>query len=239
MLVPVDIYKGEDPRNIPMYGFSEVSRYLDIPVSTLRAWTLGQDYPSQDERNRFEPVIERPDPDSKLLSFINVCEAHICDALRKSHGIPLQRIRAAIALVGKLYPNTQHPLVEHRFATSGLELFIEEFSNLINLTRRGQVAMRECLSSYLKRVEFDEHGVASKLFPFTWENSPADAPKVIVLDPRTLFGRPVIVNTRIATSVVYGRWKAGESVESLARDYGRTMMEVEEALRCEQHRKAA
>jgi uncharacterized protein (DUF433 family) len=54
-----------------------------------------------------------------------------------------------------------------------------------------------------------------------------------VIDPRIAFGRPVLVGTGIPTAVVAERYKAGESVDDLAGDYGRDRLEIEEALRCE------
>ena len=61
---------------------------------------------------------------------------------------------------------------------------------------------------------------------------------MVVIDPRVLYGRPVIAGIRVPTAVVYERWKAGESVETLAVDYSRSRDEIEEALRCE-HARAA
>lgn len=75
--------------------------------------------------------------------------------------------------------------------------------------------------------------------PFTRSTRPPEAPRVVVIDPRVLYGRPVIAGTRVPTAaVVYERWKAGESVETLAVDYSRSRDEIEEALRCE-HAQAA
>jgi uncharacterized protein (DUF433 family) len=235
-----DIYGGRDPRSVPVYGLAEAARYLDIPTSTLRSWTLGQGYRSpQGESKFFEPVIGIADAEARLLSFTNVCEAHVCNALRGDHGMPLQRIRRAIRVLEELFPGSEHPLIEHEFATSGVDMFLHQFGEVINLTAGGQTTMRDFLNLYLRRVDFDQSGVASRLFPFTWTKPALNAPRVIVLDPRVLFGRPAIVNTRIATSVVYERWAAGESSEALASDYGRSLEEIEEALRCEHARQAA
>ncbi|MFN0151728.1 MAG: DUF433 domain-containing protein [bacterium] len=230
-----DIYDDVDPRDVPVYGLTEAARYLNIPASTLRSWTVGQ---RQGRKRAFKPVIEIAEPQTRMLSFGNACEAHVCDALRRTHQVPLQRIRGAIDILRRLYPRTPHPLLDHQFATSGVDVFVDEIGKLINLSSGGQTAMRECLNLYLARVEYDQSGVASKLFPFTRSEHPSESPRVVVLDPRVLFGRPVIVNTRIATSVIYERWAAGESVEALAEDYNRPLPEIEEALRCE-HRSAA
>jgi uncharacterized protein (DUF433 family) len=60
-----------------------------------------------------------------------------------------------------------------------------------------------------------------------------------VIDPYVSFGRPVLVGTGIATSVVAERYKAGESIEQLSTDYGRKRLEIEEAIRCELELEAA
>lgn len=241
MLKPAnDIYGGRDPRSVPVYGLTEAARYLDIPVSTLRAWTVGQDYLSHGKHKTFQPVIDIPDLSVNLLSFTNVCEAHLCNALRVSHGIPLQRIRRAIELLRDIFPLSRHPLIESELWTSGVDIFVDRLGSgdTIDLTAGGQSAIRECLKLYLRRVERDQEGVR-KLFPFTRTQPSAETPKLVVLDPYVLAGRPVIVNTRIATSVVYERWAAGESTGELAEDYGRSMVEIEEALRCEQQPRQA
>ena len=72
----------------------------------------------------------------------------------------------------------------------------------------------------------------------TWETSEV-APRIVVVDPRVAFGRPVLAGTHIPTEVIYQRFGAGESVEQLADDYDRTPSEIEEAIRCEQYGHAA
>ena len=100
------------------------------------------------------------------------------------------------------------------------------------------MAIRECLERYLKRVDRDRVGRVARLYPFTRSLRNEATPRVVVIDPIVLYGRPVIAGTRIATAIVYERWKAGESVRELAEDYQRETVEIEEALRCE-HPQAA
>jgi uncharacterized protein (DUF433 family) len=54
-----------------------------------------------------------------------------------------------------------------------------------------------------------------------------------VIDPRISFGRPVLAGTGIPTAVIAERYKAGESMDDLADDYGCQRFEIEEAVRCE------
>ena len=61
---------------------------------------------------------------------------------------------------------------------------------------------------------------------------------MVVIDPRLSGGRPVLAGTGLATELIAERYKAGESVEDLAKDYEREESEIEEAVRCELGRAA-
>ncbi len=54
-----------------------------------------------------------------------------------------------------------------------------------------------------------------------------------MIDPEVQFGRPVLAGTGIPTLVIANRYKAGESITDLARDYDRPEAEIEEAIRYE------
>lgn len=227
------LYGHDDPRDVPAYGMSEASRYLGIPASTLRSWTIGQQYRVRGQHRFFAPVIQIADPGKRFLSFWNLFEAYVCDALRCDHNISLQKIRSAIQFIRRTDPKSKHPLVEKKFATVGVELFIEEYSHVIGASNGGQLGIRAVLEQYLRRVDRDRFGRVARLYPFTRTTRSDEAPRVVVLDPLVFFGRPVISGTRIATAIVYERWKAGESVSALVADYQRSSEEIEEALRCE------
>jgi uncharacterized protein (DUF433 family) len=59
------------------------------------------------------------------------------------------------------------------------------------------------------------------------------------MDPRVGFGRPVISGTRIETVMIFERFSGGEGLSAIAKDYGLKLKQVEEALRCENDRRAA
>src|SRR6266700_5345065 len=92
--------------------------------------------------------------------------------------------------------------------------------------------MREMLAAHLRRVEHDATGLAARLYPFTRKRQP-DEPKIIVIDPWVSFGRPTIAGSGITTGIIAERYKAGESIDDLAQDYGCQREKVEEAVRCE------
>ncbi len=226
-----------DSRELPAYGISEAAHYLRIPQTTLRAWVLGQHYHTQAGRQFFRPIIILPDRESHHLSFVNLVEAHIVDAIRREHNISLQKVRRALDYVTRHF-HSQHPLAEQQFETDGLDLFIQKYGQLISLSQAGQLVIRSLLEAHLRRIERDTTGLPVRLFPFTRKRQP-DEPRVVVIDPYVSFGRPVLVGTGIATAVIAERYKAGESMDELADDYGRDRLEIEEAIRCELEVEAA
>jgi uncharacterized protein (DUF433 family) len=223
--------KRRELREMPAYGIVEAAHYLGIPKATLRSWILGRTYPTERGKRFFRPVIELPDKDQRLLSFVNLVEVHVLDALRRAHGVPLSHVRKSIDYL-KNRLGSRHPLAEQKFATDGVDLFIELFGKLVNITREGQLVIKELIEAYLQRVERDSVGTPIRLYPFTRERKPEE-PRIIVIDPYLSFGRPVLAGTGIATTIIAQRYKAGESIEELAEDYGRSKSDIEEAIRCE------
>lgn len=218
-------------RDIPAYGLSEASHYLGIPKATLRSWVLGRHYPIEAGKQFFRPIIELPDKEKPLLSFVNLVESHVLEAIRQRHGIKFWRVRGVVEYIER-HLDSRHPLAEQRFVTDGADLFVEQFGRLVNISREGQLAIKELIQTYLRRIERDSAGFPIRLYPFTRERKP-DEPKTIVIDPYISFGRPVLAGTGIATTIIAQRYKAGESIEELAEDYGRPTSDIQEAIRCE------
>lgn len=225
------LHKKRDLREMAAYGINEAAHYLGIPKATLRSWVLGRPYPTGAGKRFFRPIIELADTEQRLLSFENLVEAHVLDAIRRAHGVTFWRVRKAVEYLKKQL-GSRHPLAEQKFATDGVDLFVEAFGHLVNISQEGQLAIKELIEAYLQRVERDPIGVPIRLYPFTRERKPEE-PKTIVIDPSISFGRPVLVGTGIATTIIAQRYKAGESVEELAEDYGRSRSDIEEAIRCE------
>lgn len=221
----------ENIREQPAYSAKEASRYLGIPYPTLRDWVKGFPRSSQ------EPIIYLPDASQKLLSFINLIEIHVLDAIRREHGISFPKIRKALNFLGKHYPS-KHPLAENFFSTDGLHLFVEKYGSLINISSNGQTMMENVIKAYLKRIERDNQGLPIKLYPFIRKKT-LDESKGIIIDPTVSFGRPALAGTGIPTAVIYERFMAGDSTVDIATDYQVAQDKVEDAIRCEQESKAA
>jgi len=224
------------PRELPAYTITEAARYLRMPAATLRSWVVGRYYPTEAGRTFFRPIILIADKKHLLLSFINLVEAHVLDAIRRKHNVSLRNVRIALNYLSRNF-NQKHPLADQSFETDGINLFIQKYGQLINISQAGQLAMRSLMHAHLRRIEH-EGGLPIRLYPFIRKRE-NDEPKRVVIDPRVSFGRPVLAGTGIATLIVAERYKAGESVDELAQDYRCERLDIEEAIRCELQVEAA
>lgn len=228
-------------RRTPAYPFAEAAHYLVLPTSTLRAWCLGQTYTDrQGVRRPFRPVIKLDAQRGEGLSFLNVVEAHVLAAIRRTHGIPLHKVRAALDYVRREL-EIDRPLVNARFQTNGVDLFVNQLGRLLNVSRDGQEEMVELMRAHLRRVSWGPDGIPIKLYPFTRHAgaASAEAPMPVEMDPRIAFGRPVLVGRAVPTAVLADRFKAGDTLSELARDYDTSTATIEEAIRCELDRRQA
>ncbi len=221
-----------DIYNYPVYPVREAAQYLHIPPGTLHSWLHGWTYRAEEGKRRSAPLIQRPSPRSLQISFINLVEASILRSIRKAHGVPLYKVRHALDYLDQRL-GIPHPLARFEFKTDGIDLFVEGLANqeLVTVSQRGQLAIKDILENYLTRVEWNEQKMATRLF-LEFSASPRYE-KSISIDPRISFGRPVLAGTRITTRAIAERFEAGEPVYSIADDYGLGEPQVDEALRFE------
>ena len=226
-----DFYKGQDPRDIPNYTAIEAAHYLRVPPSTVRAWVFGYRYQTREGSKLFKPVVKLTHSKKRLLSFTNLVELHVLSAIRCFHRVSLDKVRRAIVFIEK-ETCLEHPLARKELYTDGLDLFTKKFGEIVNVSKHGQLEMREIIEAHLERIEWDEVGVAALLYPFTSKRESSE-PRLVVINPRVSFGRPVLTGTGIPTEIFAQRYIAGESIDELATDYECDRLQVEEAIRCE------
>jgi uncharacterized protein (DUF433 family) len=231
-----DIYGGRDPREVPQYSIWEAAHLLKIPATTLQQWIKGRPYKTRRYGQRqFEPLIMLPDKNLSLLSFVNLVEAHVLDAIRYQHRVPLPNVRDAISYLRDHF-QSEHPLAEYEFEKHGVELVIRESGDIVNVTRQGQLGLKGVIEAYLTRIEYDA-GLAAHLYPYLKrhpkEESLEDEPKLVLIDPRISFGKPVLVGVGVPTAVVADRRDAGESIAELAKDYGCEASQISKAIEYE------
>jgi uncharacterized protein (DUF433 family) len=210
-----------DSREVPAYTVAEAAALVRVPVSTLKTWIVTSS-------NRGLIHIPRAQP--RLLAFSHLVEAFVLAAIRRGHGVALQRVRKAIRFVRDEL-DLPRPLIHAHFKTDGINLFVEKWGKLVNASSDGQIAMRGALAASLQRVDWDRAGLAVRLFPLVRTGDLQ--PKTIVIDPERGFGRPTLAGRGIRVDIVVQRYQAGETIAELARDYNVTIDSIDDAVRSE------
>lgn len=217
-----------DVRSRPAYPVSEAARYLKVPAATLRSWFFGRQYHTTDGSRQFRAIVQPASKKPPVLSFYNLIEAHVLRALRNTHQVSIPKVRSAIH-----YAETElgltHLLLREELRTSAGKLFLDRYGKLIELSPSGQLAMREMLGAYLKRVEWDRDQFPIRLYPFLTAE-PVEAERPIAIDPGIAFGRPILSSRGISTAIIAERLDAGESVAALAEDYDLSPEDIGQAV---------
>lgn len=218
-------YAQMHPNERPIYTYAQASRYLGIPLATLKSWVQGRTYPTRRGPTASAPLINNP---ANALSFNQLVQLHVLRALRTSHAIELTKVRSAISYAQERL-HIQHLLLSQELLTAGGDRFIERYGHLISLTRAGQLALRELLQDHLRRIEWRaDLDLPQRLYPFTSNGSSS---KQVALDPEISFGQPTVHG--IKTSVIFGRINAGEDTQQIAQDYGLDLEAITEAIKYE------
>jgi len=220
----------DESLELPMYGLSEAALYLRVPISTLDYWVFG--------RGKTKGLIKAASRHPRSLSFMNLLECHMLAAMRSIYDLHLPKISRAIAHLSN-HNGYEHPLIEKPLFTNHRDILIKEMDGILSISRRnnlGQYEIPEIVDLYLERIEHDRS--TFKFYPFVRQRS-ANEPKLIVINPRIGFGKPIIAGTGIATAVIASRFNARESITDLAQEYGLEGRQIEEAIRWETRAVAA
>ena len=156
--------------------------------------------PNPDREDDGRRLVKPAGSDPTALSFTNLVELHVLALLRRKNKVPLLEVRTRIDGL-KRSGKSETPL-----------------------------ASRELLAlSGDQRVELDHDGLPRRYFPFT-RGYGEDDPKLIVINPRVRFGRPVIDGSGVSTSAVARFSRGGETVEELADEYRLRPEQIQEAI---------
>jgi uncharacterized protein (DUF433 family) len=215
-----------DLRHQPAYTLAEAARYLKLPQATLRAWSVGRDYPVAEGQSRFKALIKPARGKPPLLSFFNLIEAHVLRALRTEHGVSIKALRDSIAYAERSL-KIDRLLLREDLRTHGGKVLLDHYGHLIELSASGQIAIRKALEDHLARVEWDEWKFPVRLYPYP--TAALDSRRPIAIDPHIAFCRPVLVTRGASTHTIAERLDAGESVAEIAADYDVTPADIEQA----------
>lgn len=231
----VDIYGGEEPQQLVLYTYTDASRHLNLPISTVRSWVKGRTYTSGAGKKVFAPVLSTVSKGKsfKGISFLDLTELFVLKALRRDHNVRLEDIRRALHYAEDTLGIQRLLLMD--VITYDRDVFVKQYGDLVNLSRGGQVALEAILRRYLERVDRDDRSTPITLYPIV-EGFGDEKP--VAINPRVSFGKPTIAGTGTNTAVVARRYEAGETVHEIANDYELDPHLIEGAISYEYERAA-
>ena len=193
-----------------LYNVPDASRLLRLKRDTIVRWTFGYNRGGRSYSGITTPEV--PDLHGRhALTFRELVQLMSVREFLKVR-VKWPKIRLAYdqgcQRFGTLYPFAR----KHWFADPG-GIYYGEGDDLIEMSSAAlQGAIKEALSPYLHRMDFDADGLAERWYPLGRE-------RPVVLDPAISFGAPVITGTGVRTDTLRGLKEAGADVESLALWY--------------------
>ncbi len=219
---------------IGLYTFPEASRLTRIPIRDLRRWLDGYAYK---ERQGQTPSTMPPLWNTELsnteldgISFHDLLEVRFVKAFRQ-HGVSLQTIRVASERARELFAS-DYPFTSRKFRTDGRTIFasaMEETgeTELLDLVKQQYAFRRVIEPSLYSGIEFGPDDAATRWFP-----SPRS--KAVVLDPRIAFGKPVVSDGAVRTSILHEAYQTEGDKSLVARLYEIPVAAVDAAIAFEE-----
>jgi uncharacterized protein (DUF433 family) len=170
------------------------------------------------------------------VPFIGLTEGLVLAAIRKT-GVPLQRIRPALDALKNEF-GLEHVLASRRLYTDGADVLFDiserttqvadaDQARRLIVARNNQYVFNEVIDSYLRRIEYGPDDYATKV------SLPAYAATRVVVDPQRGFGHPIFAKSGARVEDALSLFRAGESLETVAAEFGVPIEDLEEALRVE------
>ncbi|MGH3940295.1 MAG: DUF433 domain-containing protein [Pseudonocardiaceae bacterium] len=222
----------------PLYTVPETARYLDVPASTLTIWMHGYRRRSANRRQVVGvPVLTalpKTGRRSPSIPFIGLAEGLVLTAMRRS-GVPLQRIRPALARLEEQF-GLRHALASKRLYTDGAEILFDyaetgsdstaaRAARDLVVVRNDQRVFNEIVEAYLRRIDFGADGYARLI------QLPAYEIAEVVVDPARGFGQPIFARGGVRLEDALALFRAGESLDVVAEEYGIPREHLEDAVR--------
>jgi uncharacterized protein (DUF433 family) len=217
----------------PRYTFAEAERIIGRQAGTLRRWAAGHDRHYRGEPRHDPPLIRidgELDGETPPLSFLNLIELRFLASWRQS--VPLPSIREALDFSAAQL-GAARPLLELRFKRSGRDLFVKHDSQLLAVTRSGQLVWPEAVDSLFASLDYDEQEQAA----YRWW--PLGRERPVLLDTRVNGGRPTTAETGVRTISIASRLREGWTPADVRKDTAATLPEISAAAEIEGLRLAA
>ena len=215
----------------PVFNVAEAARLVGMSPSTLSTWAKGYErqYPDRPPVQMGPVITSVPGHDGNvLIPFIGFVEAAVVQAFRRT-GLPLQRIRTALRVLAQ-QDELEHALASSNLLSDGANILYDYSREtqdpqlgLLTIVQSGQRVYHDVISEYLDRITFGDRWATEIVVPVTRH-------EILRVRPNVARTRPLFISSGAPLDAIRSRIEAGESVDSVARDFDTPPEDVREAL---------
>ena len=215
----------ENWRTGPLYTFAEAGRLAHVSTGTVRNWLLGY---KDDVGRAIPPLIHKSENDTAMVSFLQLIEVVVAGKFRKAERVSLRTVRQAHENAAAQWK------IDYPFAYLHLEVLGGHIVQRLREERFGrslqaldnprQWTLPGLVVETVRQMEYDTEEFAVRWYPVGKEYP-------IVVDPKVTSGVPTIEHRGVTIEVIHKRFKAGQKLDFIARDFELEPDIVEEALR--------
>ncbi|MBO9614308.1 MAG: DUF433 domain-containing protein [Dyadobacter sp.] len=210
-----------------VYTLTDISTILGLTPAKVSRWI--NEYWNLHFSKTAQPSFTSGAGRDRVTNFLTLIEFFTFYQLREE-GVSAQRIVKAHHILAKTF-QTPYPFAKSQILTDGKAvLFSGEVGNIIHADETLQIAIKEILSPFCKKVDFNQNDMAARFFPMGRNHD-------VVIDPKRQFGQPIIEGTNILTETIFNLFRGGESVSMISRLYNLKPGQVNDAINY--HRAAA
>lgn len=215
----------------PLYTIAEAARFLDVPVSTFATWAHGyESHPKGRPIVKGGPILTAiPTPHRHPeIPFVGLVEGMVAAAFRRA-GVSMQHIRRSLEVL-RSEIGVDHALASRKLYTDGASILFdyatsEHDKELLTVVVTGQQVFQDIIRDYLERITYASDDIAERLV------LPLTPRPVVECDPQRGFGRPLFIHGGAPMDDVLDRFRAGEPLKDVAKDFDLRPEDVEDVIR--------
>ena len=212
-------------RTGPLYTFAEAGRLAHVSTSTVRNWLSGYTGVTGKAVPR---LINKSENDAAMVSFLQLIEVVVAGKFRKAERVSFRTVRRAYENAATQW-ELEYPFAHLRLEALGghiVQRLREERArrSLQALDNPQQWSLPGLVVETVQQMEYDKKEIAVRWYPVGKQYP-------IVVDPKVTSGVPTIEHRGVTIEVIHKRFKAGQKLDFIARDFELEPDIVEEALR--------
>ncbi|RZK13331.1 MAG: DUF433 domain-containing protein [Flavobacterium sp.] len=203
-----------------IYTIPEVAFILKLPVAKVRRWMV--EFWDNKLAAKYNAIYSNGNGKDKVTNFYTLIEFYVFYQLRELN-VSTNRIFTAHQDMSEQL-DSPYPFASSKVLSDGRSiLFMLDDGTVVNADKSRQIALKQIIEQFCKKIEFSSSDVAERFYPLGKE-------KHIIVDPHHQFGQPVVEKTNILAQTLFDLYKSGESKKFLSKLYDLSENDIDDAL---------